>query len=784
MKKQWMNGGKLFALSCIYMSIANAAFAASDADTTLSTANEVELPTMNITGSRSVATKKQLPVTIESVTQQKMADTINVVNTEDAVKYLPSVMVRKRHIGDTYAPIATRTSGLGQSARSLIFADGVLLSALIGSNNGSASPRWGMVAPEEIERVDIMYGPFSAAYAGNSIGAVVEMTTRMPQKFEASVKMLTALQNASWYGTSGNYASNQLSATLGNRNGRFSWWLSGNHLHGKTQPISIATAAKSTTQPATPGLGGGYAGTDKFGAPIAIVGAGGIENKSQDNLKVKLGFDFTPTLSGTYTVGVFQNDVDSKMQSYLTDAAGNPAYPAANSGLQIGADVYQVTATSLSGGMYKFKENHLMQSVAMKSNTQGTWDWEAVASVYDFGHDNQHAPKDISSALSGTGAGTNTKMDGTGWNTLDVKGMWRPEGITGTHLFSFGAHRDQAKLRNTKYNVTTDWVSEDTGVVATESLGKTQTNAVWLQDVIEVAPDMKATLGGRYENWRAFDGRNYSLSPASDVTQPGLSTNKFSPKASLAWAASDQWMITGSMGVASRFPTVGELYQAVTTGTTITTPNPNLRPENAVSTELAFERSAEKSKLRVSLFREDLSDALISQRNLLAPATYGNSVTNVDKVRSMGVEIVAQREDVFVRGLELSGSITQVDSEIVADNTFRVGSALVNVSGKRTPNIPDWRAKLVATYRPNDKLALTLAGQYSGRLWTTLDNTDKVTSTYQGFDSYFVMDARANYKIDQHWNAAVGIDNLNNRRYWLFHPFPQRTYFADVKYTY
>ena len=70
--------------------------------------------------------------------------------------------MRKRHIGDTQAPLATRTSGVGASARSLIYADGVLLSALIGNNNSFASPRWGMVSPEEIERVDVLYGPFSA----------------------------------------------------------------------------------------------------------------------------------------------------------------------------------------------------------------------------------------------------------------------------------------------------------------------------------------------------------------------------------------------------------------------------------------------------------------------------------------------------------------------------------------------------------------------------------------------------------------------------------------------
>ena len=42
-----------------------------------------------------------------------------------------------------------------------------------------------MIAPEEIERVDVLYGPFSAIYPGNSIGAVVNITTKLPRRARA-----------------------------------------------------------------------------------------------------------------------------------------------------------------------------------------------------------------------------------------------------------------------------------------------------------------------------------------------------------------------------------------------------------------------------------------------------------------------------------------------------------------------------------------------------------------------------------------------------------------------
>src|SRR5205085_6383743 len=154
------------------------------------------------------------PNTREAVDAERLAETTNLIDAEDALRYFPSLLVRKRHIGDTQAPLATRTSGVGASARSLIYADGVLLSALIGNNNSFASPRWGMVAPEEIERVDVLYGPFSAQYPGNSIGVVVNITTRMPEKLEASATLAGNVQRFHQYATSGHYPAGQVAATI------------------------------------------------------------------------------------------------------------------------------------------------------------------------------------------------------------------------------------------------------------------------------------------------------------------------------------------------------------------------------------------------------------------------------------------------------------------------------------------------------------------------------------------------------------------------------------------
>ena len=55
-----------------------------------------------------------------------MEQTINTIDAEDALKYLPSLLVRKRYVGDyNHAVLATRASGTGNSARSMVYADGI-----------------------------------------------------------------------------------------------------------------------------------------------------------------------------------------------------------------------------------------------------------------------------------------------------------------------------------------------------------------------------------------------------------------------------------------------------------------------------------------------------------------------------------------------------------------------------------------------------------------------------------------------------------------------------------
>jgi iron complex outermembrane recepter protein len=705
-----------------------------------------------------------LPVTV-SITQRRAEETVNLVDAQDAVKYLPSVFLRKRNNGDTQATLATRVWGTSSSARSLIFADGVPLTALVANNNTVGGPRWGLVAPPEVERIDMMMGPFSAAYAGNSMGAVMEITTRLPRKFEAQIQQTQALQTFDLYGTKSNFMTTQTGASVGDRFGKLAIWASGNYQKSNSQPLTYVTSASIPS-----GTTGAYPEKNKLDAAANVLGASGLLNTHMSNGKIKAAYDITPTLRASYTLGLWRNDGNSGVDPYIRNS-GQPTYAG---------------QAGFATGFYDVDQRHTAQAFTLRTDRKKTWDLELVGSTYRFDFDQQRMPL---SAAAGSAdfsqAGRVAVVDGTGWGTLDLKGTWKPAGQISRHTLSSGLHYEQYALKNTTFN-TSNWRdgSSRTGVF-TQGDGKTETKAFWAQDMWYITPDVKLAFGGRFEDWRGYDGLN--VSGSTRVEQKSVDGQKFSPKALLTWSASERWTYTAALAKAYRFATPAELYQLVSTGPTFTSPNPDLKPDDVTSAELRVERKFQRASVQLSLFQDDVHDAIIAQFNTLAPGSTQlyQFLSNVDHVRARGAELAFGTNDVLVRGLALSGNVTLVDPKTLAMTGRASATAAPDAAiGKQLPNIPKFRSTATAMYRPNERFTYTLAGRYSSKLYTTLDNADVRYNTYQGFSDWFVMDTKANYRVNENWNASLGIDNMLNRKYFLFHPFPQRTFLAGLKYDY
>ena len=74
---------------------------------------------------------------------------------------------------------------------------------------------------------------------------------------------------------------------------------------------------------------------------------------------------------------------------------------------------------------------------------------------------------------------------------------------------------------------------------------------------------------------------------------------------------------------------------------------PNLQPERDFSKDLTVERTLPGGNVRLSVFEDDVHDALISQSSLLPDGTTFNGVQNVSRVRTRGAEASFERRRLF-----------------------------------------------------------------------------------------------------------------------------------------
>jgi iron complex outermembrane receptor protein len=705
-----------------------------------------------------------MPSAVETLDAAKL-DRLNVVNTEDALKYLPSFGIRKRFIGDENATFSVRGTSNQQSARGLVYLDGLLLSNLLGNSWGNP-PRWSMAFPENLARVEVIYGAYSALYPGNAIGATVLMTTRMPERLEVTGEVQAFTQHVDTYGVDRNYGGSRQSATLGDRSGRFAFLIGVAHLQSNGQPLVYATQNGSsragTAQPVT----GAIADTGTNGLPREVLGINseGQEATRQDEAHLRLTYDFTPDLTGGITAGYWNQDLSHRTATFLRDGAGQPVWSG-----PVSIDGRQYTLPANFFAPSTRQSRNYLYGASLGTHRDSGWNIEGNASYFDMDRNRDR----VADAVTYDGSGLLTAGDGSRWRTLDLRASHTPDGLAdNTHTVSFGYHFDGYRLDNAS-SLLSAWRRGDAGTRTAGNGGSTQTQAVYVQDAWQLDERWRLTGGARYEQWRAFGGQRATAAAA--VTYPERDESHTSPKLSLSYAASDSLLLRLSGSRAYRFPTVNELFQGSFNGIAFTNNDPNLKPENDLSRELSAEWYQAHGVARFTLYRSDTRNALFSQTDTTVFPNVTN-VQNVDLVRTRGAEASYDGRGVVWNTLDLTANAAYTQATTVRNRRNPASE------GKQFYRIPRWRANLVATWHASEAVALTLAGRYSGRQYNTLDHSDIRPDTFGGASEFLTFDAKLQWQASDHVNLGVGVDNLTDRRYYVYYPYPSRTYLMEAKF--
>ena len=682
----------------------------------------------------------------------------NIVGSTDVVRYAPNLQVRERYIGDANATLSGRDSGTLQSARSLLYADGLLLSNLM-DNGWDGAPRWGMVAPETIGAVDVLYGPYSALYPGNSMGVTVLIHTRLPDKPIASVDTQYFSQDyGDRYGASGHYDGHHITALLGDKQGRWRWLLSVNQLDNHGQPMQYAIARAGGDAGHAVPVSGTTLDRNPNGTPRLVYGVNSIEHTRQTQASLQVGVDITDQVNARFTLGWWHNHAFDATRSLIRDAAGQPVE---GGSILAAGQVWSLPASGLAPISYD--QTHVLYGAELDGHFDNGWRWQAVASRYDYQHDLQH---DATSALGDSGSVDD--MAGSGWSTADLRGSGP---LGDANMLYAGAHFDRYVL-DSRVQAASDWRGPADGAPVSDYAGRTQTRALYLQDVWSFAAAWSLTAGLRWEQWRAYDGLLANADTALDY--PSRQRSDFSPKAALNWDVADDWQLRLSFGKAVRYPTVEELFQGSISNGAIIDNNPDLQPERDWSTDLSLIRTLPQGHWRVSLYQDRVADTLYTQTDITLPVPV-TSVQNIASVRTRGDEGELVRTDVWTSGLDIHASAAWNQATTLRDWQYPAAD------GKVFPRIPRLRATVFADYRFAPAWDASLGVRRSGRQYNSLNNSDTI-DTYGAVSRFTVADAKLRWRFAPQWTASLGVDNLTNEHYWVYHPYAGRTWFGELRW--
>jgi iron complex outermembrane receptor protein len=690
-------------------------------------------------------------------------DAINAVNVEDLMKYAPNFFVRKRFAGDDNAVVALRGANTVQSARTIVLVDGFLVSNFLG-NRWDFPPKWNVVGPAEVQQFDIVYGPYSARYNGHSMGGIVSVTTREPDQTSAYAVGQRMVMPFEEYGFDETFTG--LSAEAGfaykPEGSPWSFRLSARHFENTGQSMTYNLLTPATGSATV--VNGAYV-DPRLATPV--FGAASPVDVTQDQVRARLSY-----LAGSgWKVDALALAWLSKQQlldtrTWLTSATDGS--PVRQGRVSFNGRVWNATGLNLSTS----ERTEYLTGIKAEGDLGG-WATAVNLSRFWIADGDARTSRDFATGVA-DGPGTQTRSGEPGWyaaETSFVRDFDR-------HRLAFGAGGSLYETASDTFT-TSDWRRAATPVFSTATYGKTANWGAWLEDEVQVDA-WRVTAGIRADGWRAYDGgiaKTFAARRVDDRYKDRRESS-ISPKLSATRRLSDAIDLQVSLGQATRFPTVGELYQGrfddITRAIDPQSYDPDLKAEKSDDLNVMLRYRGAGMRATASLFLQDIDDAIFSFSGLNQFGTVVSGYKNVDRVRQYGLELILEASGLLVEGLDLDANVAWTSAETLRNTPDP------RAEGKQFPRIPEWRSNGNLRYRLMEPLRLSLGWRYASR--PNSDLLGLVRGDAYGFQTeYLTVDTRLSWDINDGLQLNAGIDNLFNDQAYVSHPLPQRTWVFDLK---
>ncbi len=691
---------------------------------------------------------------------QAQIDAVNALNVEDSVKYAPNLIVRKRYIGDNNATLSMRGSHTTQTPRQLVSVDGFTISNFLGASFDTA-PKWAVIAPGDVEHVDIIYGPMSARYSGNSMGGALLMKTRDITEAGARVTAQAFTQNYDYYDTDQNLEGWSIDMGLDFvPSDRATLGISYRHFENEGQPQQWRTAASGSAfvDQAIVDMGLGF--------PLRIAAEDSYVDSTEDQIRMRGTYDLGDGWEARGLVAILIDREDTtNPRSFLTDENG------------------EETFIGISGTSLGMRERTEMLAGIGLAGELGGWMIDLSVSRFDVLDDDNRRSDTVNSA-TGIIPTTGLLTDGSdaAWNSVEAVA----EKSLGAHTLAAGLSYAGYSFTTTTYT-TADWVRANSTGIRDASGGDTRLLGVFIEDKIAFSSKLEATLGLRAESWKARDG--FLVTGDTRVDYASRSLEGLSPKAALTYRPSDNWEITLSSALSKRFPTVRELYQAslISYGANageldLNGFDPELRAEDAFDIQLQVTRRFENLDVSVNVYRQAVDDTIFSQA-IPIPAADGSGtlvqqslITNIGQVVTKGADLIVAGEDILLDGFAFDVNLSLLDAE-VTENPLNT-----DLEGNTFPRVPDVRLNASLRYSPSDDWTFAAGLRYQDTPFRNIENTANAQcATFYCVTNFTWVDLKATKRFGA-FDVSVGVDNLFDDKAFVFHPYPGRTFIFELSW--
>lgn len=689
--------------------------------------------------------------------------TINFINVEDAVRDQPGIIVRKRYIGDPNATLGMRGSNMFQTARSMVFADGLPLHYHL-QTRYSGAPRWSIVAPSEVDNVEVLYGPFSAQYSGNAMGGVVNINTRLPDEQEIVLEGSAFMQDYDRLQREQQLSGQKLFASYGNRIGNLQFLAGVQRLNNDGQPQSFYYSAEKAT--AGTDVTGGVRGKDNKGNDILLYGDSGVSETLTDLYKLRSRYELENGEVRASLVYEERQNNTTDARSYLSDSSGDTVYSG-----NITQDGVNYSATASNFRETEQQRNSLLAGLGASHELALGWQASADVSRFRILKDEQLRTAKSPSDPDWDGSGDLQNFYHTGWETADIK-FANPTFAADKIQLTLGYHYDHYQLATDKADV--DFISGSVDPAVAQSGGETRVQALFAESGWQFMPDFDVTAGLRYERFQGLNGFK------GTDTNDDRHESAVSPKFSIGWAINEQLSSRYSIARAVRFPIVEELYENASNDDVQVIANARLAPERGIHHNVNFRWKNADSGVDANLFYEKVRDTIFNQTGLYDDGTGTlvsiSSFLNIPSVSTRGADISVYKNGLLLSRLDARLNMTAIRSRI-DDNP-----ALTDSEGKDMPRIPRWSQNLTLTWHQTPAVDISTSVRHISNSFNELDNSDHESNVFSAIDAYTFIDAKVRWQINRAAFASLGVDNLTDEVAYVHHPYPQRTVFVEGGY--